>query len=153
MPECIRKIDALLDGLDQDRSYRIYILSDTTSQPVECMTRTDFRLSPAQIKCLTWLLVIRNPTRIMFQSREGNPCIDSIETTRQSRESASIEFSSPIDFVSIPGGSRRENGTRRRSLRNSSLVSSGRRTLSRETDGPSKSQRSQSTPDARVRKR
>ena len=62
------QIDAVLDRLDPDVSYRVYTTSSTTSEPVEYVTREDFRMRPSHLKSIAWLLAIRDPIRISFDT-------------------------------------------------------------------------------------
>ena len=64
----IFQIDKVLDRLDPDISYRVYLTYYTGTKSVECVTREDFRMRPTHLKSLSWLLAIRNPVELSFDS-------------------------------------------------------------------------------------
>jgi hypothetical protein len=77
------QIDGMLDRLDPNVSYRVYVTYNTGTESVECVTRQDFRMRQSHLKSISWLLAIRNPIKISFDSDEH----------------ASVDFTVPISRV------------------------------------------------------
>jgi hypothetical protein len=68
MPSIADQIETGLDDLDEKVPYRMYMTYRSGSPPIEFVTRKDFHLLPSHLKSISWLLAIRKPIQISFDS-------------------------------------------------------------------------------------
>ena len=71
--DCISQIESTIESLDQQESCRVYITYSHETPPVEFVTHQHFRMLPSHIKTMSWLLAIRNPVKISFESHTLGP--------------------------------------------------------------------------------
>ena len=68
--DCISQIESTIETLDKHASYRVYITYSPETVPVEFVTHENFRMLPSHLKTMSWLLAIRNPVKISFESKK-----------------------------------------------------------------------------------
>ena len=77
------QIESTIESLDQQASCRVYITYSHETLPVEFITHQEFRMLPSHIKTMSWLLAIKNPVKISFESHQSGSTEVMLSSTIQ----------------------------------------------------------------------